>query len=96
MPDTETTFEELEERIAKTIHVLQSVKRESMEGREEAEVLVKGAFWGEKRFKAVDYVEAFAVPNFYFHVSIAYAILRAQGVPLGKWDFLGDFSGIER
>lgn len=86
--DTETTFDELRARIAKTVEFLSSLKADAMQGDENRDVVVK--IKGEDRhFKAVEYLQTFAVPNFYFHVSIAYAILRAQGVPIGKMDYLG-------
>ena len=88
MPDDETTFEELEARIQKTIDLLRTVPEDSMDGKEEQEVVqkMKG---GERRFTARSYVLDVLLPNFYFHVTTAYAILRHNGVPLEKLDFLG-------
>lgn len=86
--DTEVTFDELRARIAKTVEFLNSIKADAMQGDENRDVVVK-IQGNDKHFKAQDYLQTFAVPNFYFHVSIAYAILRAQGVPLGKMDYLG-------
>ncbi|KAI4192223.1 MAG: hypothetical protein LQ346_004402 [Caloplaca aetnensis] len=83
MPDTETTFEELQIRIASTIDILKRVKEDDMEGKEEQEVIIN-----DYKFTATDYLLQFAVPNFYFHVVAAYAILRMEGVEVGKMDYL--------
>ena len=87
-PDTETTFAELRDRLAKTIAFLESVPAEKVDGSEEREVVlrVRGS---EIRFTGQSYLLQFGLPNFFFHVTTAYAILREQGVPLGKLDFLG-------
>jgi uncharacterized protein len=84
MEDNEKTFAELQERITKTIQVLEKVDPKSMDGMEEVKVTV-----GKRELTAQSYVLGFAVPNFYFHVSIAYAILRKEGAPIGKMDYLG-------
>lgn len=88
MPDTETSFDELQARIAATVAFLEAVPVESFAGREEAEVTLPTPH-GEMRFTARDYVQGFALPNFYFHLTMAYALLRMKGVPLGKLDYLG-------
>ena len=87
MPDNETTFEELQARIQKTIDILKGVSKESMEGKEGMEVVMKGG-GGEFKWTAGSFLTEYAVPNLYFHVSIAYAILRMKGVPVGKMDYL--------
>lgn len=88
MGDTEQSFPELQERIAKTIAFLKSVPREKIDGREEAEVLFRAPNV-EFSFTGRSYVLSFALPNFFFHVTTAYALLRHKGVPVGKLDFLG-------
>jgi uncharacterized protein len=88
MADEEVTFADLHARIDRTFTFLKSVDPASMDGREDAEVVVKTRS-GETRFTATGYVLGFALPNFYFHVSTAYAILRHKGVPIGKMDYLG-------
>jgi hypothetical protein len=88
MADEEVTFADLHARIDKTFAFLKSVDPASMVGREDAEVVVKTRS-GETRFTSTGYVLGFALPNFYFHVSTAYAILRHKGVPIGKMDYLG-------
>lgn len=87
MADNETTFEELQERISKTIDLLNEVKPDSTNGKEDQIIELKtGA--GDVKFTGKEYTQHFALPNFFFHVVTAYDILRAQGVPVGKADFL--------
>ena len=88
MADTETTFPELQQRIAKTIAFLDSVKPAQLAGAEDRSVVLKFPS-GEMKFTGKDYVTGFALPNFYFHVTTAYAILRHNGIEIGKRDFLG-------
>jgi hypothetical protein len=85
--DTETTFAELQARIAKTIDFLKSVKAEQIDGSEERTITLK--LRQETQFKGQQYLLAFALPNFYFHATTAYAILRHNGLDVGKGDFLG-------
>lgn len=85
--DNETTFDELQGRIQATLDVLAAAPAGCMDGREEAPVVVKTRA-GELHFTGRDYVLSFALPNFFFHVTTAYAILRHKGVPVGKVDFL--------
>lgn len=87
-PDTETTFEELQARIAKTIAFLKGLKREQFEGAGDRDVSLK-AGPTELKFKGAAYLTTFVLPNFHFHATIAYAILRHAGVDIGKRDFLG-------
>lgn len=87
-PDMEKTPADLQARIAKTVHFLNGVKPESFEGSEARAITFKGGphtfnFTGES------YLFEFVLPNFYFHVTVAYAILRHKGLPLGKLDYLG-------
>jgi hypothetical protein len=87
--DTETSFPELQERIAKTVAFLQSVSEAQFEGSESRTVTMKlrGA---DVNFTGQSYLLGFALPNFFFHVTTAYAILRHNGVDIGKRDFLGN------
>ena len=87
-PDTETTFPELQARIQKTIDYLQSLKPEQFDGAEARDVIMKFPN-GEMKFSGQDFLFSFALPNFFFHVTTAYAILRHNGVDIGKMDFLG-------
>ena len=87
-PDTETTFDELRVRVSKTRDYLETVSRQAFEGSEERVVTMKaGAV--ELEFTGQSYLLHFALPNFFFHVTTAYDILRHNGVPIGKRDFLG-------
>jgi hypothetical protein len=86
--DTEQTFAELKARIAKTLEFIESVPGAKLDGAEEREVVLKMRA-GERRFAGADYLLAHAWPNFYFHLTTAYNILRHNGVELGKRDFLG-------
>ncbi|CAB3638318.1 DUF1993 domain-containing protein [Achromobacter pestifer] len=91
-PDEETTFAQLQQRIADTIAYLQSVTPDQVDGAESRKVVVNfGDFKPE--FQGDDYLLTFALPNFYFHVTAAYAILRNAGVKIGKLDFLGPYTG---
>ncbi len=88
MPDTETTIAELKARIAATIAYVNSSDAAALDGAEDREVVLKfpGA---EMKFTGADFLTGFALPNFFFHITIAYALLRANGAPIGKMDFLG-------
>ena len=88
MPDTETTFAELQARCDKTIAFVQGVAPTDFDGAEDREVTIKFPNGMGYRFTGGDYLRRFALPNFYFHATMAYAILRAQGVSLGKPDYL--------
>ncbi|MDP9837896.1 hypothetical protein J2T09_002656 [Neorhizobium huautlense] len=88
MVDEEVTFADLHARIDRTVEILKAVEASAMEGKDEAEVVLKTGS-GSMTFTARDYVLGFAIPNFYFHVTTAYAILRHKGVPVGKMDYLG-------
>ncbi|MFO6300216.1 DUF1993 domain-containing protein [Rahnella selenatireducens] len=88
MEDNEVTFADLQERIAKTLRFIESVKPEQLEGDESRAIVVKGKNH-ELTFTAHSYVTTFAIPNFYFHITTAYNILRHLGVNIGKFDFIG-------
>ena len=86
-PDTEKTIAELRSRIAKCCAFLQSVSDADLAGA--ADRKVSPQWLGGKYFRAADYLDEVAIPNFYFHATMAYAILRHNGVPLGKMDYIG-------
>lgn len=88
MPDTETTLTELKERCDKTIAFIESVDPAALEGSESRDIVMKFPSGVGYRWKGADYLRSFALPNFYFHATAAYAILRVQGVSLGKPDYL--------
>ncbi len=86
--DSETSFEELQARIAKTIGFLETVTEAQLEGSEAREITLK--FPGrEMTFTGAVYLRGFVLPNLYFHMTTAYNILRHNGVPLGKADYMG-------
>jgi len=86
--DTETSIEQLRTRIARTIDYVKSVPASALEGAETRDIKVPA---GERtlEFKGLDFLQRWAIPNVFFHVTTAYAILRHNGVELGKRDFLG-------
>ena len=88
MEDNETTLEELKARVERTIAYIESADPAQLDAAAAREVtLTFGEF--SKTFDGVGYVVDFALPNFEFHVTTAHAILRNQGLAIGKLDFLG-------
>ncbi|UVE17583.1 DUF1993 domain-containing protein [Pseudomonas sp. LS44] len=87
-PDTESSFAELQERIAKTQTFLSSLSPAQFDGSEARRISLKLRD-REVEFQGLDFLTQFALPNFYFHISTAYAILRHNGVDIGKRDYLG-------
>lgn len=87
-PDTETTLEQLYERIANTQAFIRSLTPEQYEANAGNTVVLKTPSQ-EMTFSQQDYLLHFAHPNFYFHLTTAYDILRHKGVAIGKMDFLG-------
>lgn len=85
--DTETTFADLQARIKKVIGIVESFTPAQLEGSETREITIKIPNM-ELKFSGIDYVNNWAMPNFYFHETMAYAILRHNGIELGKKDFL--------
>jgi len=86
--DTETTLAELRARIDKTIAYLKTIPETAFEGAEARTIQIK-AGPRELTFPALQYLHGYAIPNFYFHMTTAYNILRINGVDIGKVDFLG-------
>ena len=89
MPDTETTFAELDARLQRAIDYLLSVPAAAFEGAEDRAVTMPTRANGDLHFDGRGYLLSFVVPNVYFHCTIAYALLRHAGVPLGKMDYVG-------
>ncbi|HTR18841.1 MAG TPA: DUF1993 domain-containing protein [Candidatus Paceibacterota bacterium] len=85
--DNEKTIAELKARIDKTIAYLKTIKPEQVIGQEGREVSLP--FWEGKKADAFGYVTEYLIPNFYFHVTTAYSILRTNGVQIGKDDYIG-------
>ena len=86
--DDEATFAELHARLQKTIDFVKSVDAKGFVGSETREIVMKFPN-RSMEFTGLNYLTGFAIPNLFFHVTTAYAILRHSGVPLGKNDFLG-------
>ncbi len=91
--DTETTFEELDARIARAIDYLKRLSADALANAETRAIVVPNRTRGDMHFTGRDYVDHFVLPNVYFHATTAYALLRHAGVPLGKADFLGAIGG---
>jgi uncharacterized protein len=86
--DEEKTFPDLQQRIAKTIDYLRSFRPAQFEGADTRTVTLKFP-QGAMSFSGRDYLTSFVLPNFYFHITAAYAILRHEGIAVGKMDYLG-------
>jgi uncharacterized protein len=88
MPDTEVSFAELKDRCARTVDYVEGFDAAALAGSEDREVTLKFPNGMGYRFTGQSYLTGFALPNFFFHATTAYAIMRAAGVNLGKSDFL--------
>ena len=86
--DNETTFAQLQDRIAKTIAFANSLKPAQIDGTEAKEIKFAIKEWSFE-FVGEQYLLTWIIPNFYFHITTAYAILRHNGVEVGKMDYLG-------
>ena len=86
--DVETTIPELKARIARTIEFVQGIPESSFAGAEDRDITIQAGSQ-TLEFKGLPYLIGFALPNMYFHLSMAYAILRHNGVDIGKRDFIG-------
>ena len=86
--DNETTCAELKERIAKVTAFLQTIKPAQIDGSEEKDINLKVG-GHDLSFKGQAYLLNFVIPNFYFHITTTYSILRHNGLDIGKKDFLG-------
>ena len=86
-PDTERTFDEIKERISKCVSLIEGVAVKGYEGSEDRKV--SPPWLGGAWLRGDDYLAHVAIPNFFFHVTMAYAILRHNGVALSKMDYIG-------
>jgi len=93
-PDTEQTFAELRQRIRKSIDYVNSVPEKDFANADQQKVAP--AWLGGRWFRGSDYLSEMAIPNFFFHASMAYAILRHNGVNLGKMDYIGGITTHEK
>jgi hypothetical protein len=87
MPDEETTVDQLRARIDRVLAFLRGIDAASIDGAESREIVLNMRT-GEMRFNGQDYLTTFVLPNLYFHVTMTYALLRREGAPLGKIDFI--------
>lgn len=87
--DTESSFAELIARVQKTVDFLKTLKADQIDGSENRDIVLK-MHTGELKFKGEAYLTQFSLPNFYFHATTAYAILRHNGIEIGKMDFIGE------
>ncbi len=92
--DNETSFAELQERIKRTLAFIRTLKASQFADAAAREVVMTIPI-GKLKFSGSDYLNGWALPNFYFHFTTAYNILRHNGVSLGKIDFLGTVPGME-
>lgn len=86
--DVESTIPDLKARIARTREFVNSVPAASLDGAEDRDISIQAGSQ-TLEFKGLPYLLGFALPNMYFHMSMAYAILRHNGVDIGKRDFIG-------
>ncbi|WP_438018276.1 DUF1993 family protein [Sorangium sp. So ce315] len=86
--DNESSFDELQARVARTIAFLNGLRPEQIDGSEDRDVTIPTRNQ-PLTFKGLPYLLYFVLPNFYFHVTTAYAILRHNGLDIGKMDYLG-------
>jgi len=89
--DNERTFADLQARIAKTLAFIDSLDPAQIDGSEEREIVLRPGTPKEKRLSGQSYLLNYGLPQFFFHVTTAYAILRHNGVELGKGDFMGTY-----
>ncbi|HZO14262.1 MAG TPA: DUF1993 domain-containing protein [Polyangiaceae bacterium] len=89
-PDNETTMVELKQRVAAVVSYLDGFSERDFDGVDERTVALPR--WEGKSLTATNYLVEHAMPNFFFHLTMAYALLRHNGVDVGKRDFLGQLS----
>ena len=87
--DNEATLADLKARVAKTIAFIQTITPAQIDGKEDKDIVVKRGD-KETHYKGMQFLLGHAIPNFYFHVTTTYNILRHNGVEIGKRDFLGN------
>lgn len=88
-PTNEPNMAELKERIGTAIDFVKGFKPAQIDGTEDKEIVIKFPNGGERRFTGQSLLLNFSLPNFYFHVTTAYDILRHGGIEIGKRDFIG-------
>ncbi|SDU10706.1 hypothetical protein SAMN05216296_1805 [Pseudomonas pohangensis] len=89
--DNEQTFADLHELLDKTLAYLDSFTPEQINGQEQREIITRPGTPKERRFNGQDYLLSYGIPQFFFHVSTSYAILRHSGIAVGKRDYMGNY-----
>ncbi len=89
--DNEQTFADLQARIVKTLSFIESLTPAQFEGSETREIVLRAGTPKEKKLAGHTYLSNYGLPQFFFHVTIAYAILRHNGLEVGKSDFMGAY-----
>ena len=89
--DSETTFAELQALIAKVLAFIGEIKPEQIDGKEGIEIVTRPGTPKEKRFSGQSYLLTYGLPQFFFHVTTTYALLRHNGVEVGKRDYMGAY-----
>ena len=89
--DTENSFEELQARLRKTIDFMRELTPTQFEGAEEREIVLRPGTPKEKKLSGEAYLLSYGLPQFFFHVTTTYAILRHHGIELGKRDYMGTY-----
>jgi hypothetical protein len=89
--DKEQGFADLQELLAKTLSFLEGFTPAQIDGNEEREIITRPGTPKERRFRGQDYLLAYGLPQFFFHITTTYAILRSNGVELGKKDYMGAY-----
>ena len=89
--DNEITFSDLQARIAKTLLFISSVAPSKIEGSEQREIVTQAGTPKERKFTGQPYLLHYGLPQFFFHVTTAYDILRSNGIAIGKRDYMGTF-----
>ena len=86
--NNETTFDELIERIEKTLIFINSVSATDINGKEKKEITISVGHDRKRSITIEDYLRLWSIPNFYFHINMIYAIVRHNGIDIGKMDYL--------
>lgn len=89
--DQEQGFEQLRDRLQRTLAFLDGFDAAQFEGSEQREILTRPGTPKERRFNGQDYLLTYGLPQFFFHVTTAYALLRHNGVEIGKRDYMGAY-----
>ena len=89
--DTETTFAELQALLAQVLAFIDGIQPAQIDGKEGIEIVTRPGTPKEKRFSGQSYLLTYGLPQFFFHVTTTYAILRHNGVEIGKRDYMGAF-----